>query len=169
MRQLLDQWLGGIGLGGIEPFLAAMPSALAVPTAAIALAAIIVAVASRHGRSLAETLFLAALALVLIRFSELPAVLMAVGALVNAAGASRRRALDLRLRAIDGRIDTIQSSLDGFLGALDRRSREVDGRSAAKERLELETTGAPVQAPVPAKPNGADTAATLPSGPNRLG
>ena len=129
MYDLLKGWLDEAGRwpGSMPGWIAENPVVL------IGVVAVILAMAGRHRRTLFETLLLSALALVALRFAELPANLLAVGALLHATHGSSRRKADRQFNAVDRRVDAIQASLDGFLRALDRRSREVDGWGAGRE------------------------------------
>ncbi len=159
MYDLLEGWLSEAGSWPIR-----MPGWVAGnPVVSIGAVAMILAIAGRHRRTVGETLFLSLLALVMFRFWDIPAILLAVGALLNVTHAAERRKIDGRLHAVTRRIDAIQSSLDGFLGALDRRTREADGRATSREPPPGKIIGPQAAVAAPRSPmNGAEPGTASP-------
>lgn len=132
MLGLFEDWLNAFGR---------MPADDAgLPVLGIAILAAIIAIVSRHRRTALETIGLALLALVLVGIWEFPALLVAVGALVNATHGVGRRSSERQLHALDRRIEAISTRLDGFLAALDRRTREVDHHVEYIEEMAIRRT-----------------------------
>jgi hypothetical protein len=105
--------------------------AMGSPIVILAAAAVLLAALGRHRRSVIEALCLFVLAVVVMRFWYLPALLIAVDSLVRAVRSGWRRGLERQTRLTSQKVNEIASSLDDFLAALDRRAREADGWATA--------------------------------------